>query len=172
VTLDVSLSTPATSTVTVDYATQNGTPPQGATAGSDYVAKSGTLTFAAGVSSQPVTITVNGDTTTEGDEHFGVNLSNAQGAPIVEGTSTVTILDDDPSTGLKVSVGDVKVLEGNGGSPTATVTVTLSAPSPGGVKINYATADGTATAGSDSVAKSGSIKFGAGKTFKSFTVPI
>jgi glucose/arabinose dehydrogenase len=172
VTLDVSLTTPATAPVTVDYATQGGSAPQGATAGSDYVSKTGTLSFAAGVSSQSVTVDVIGDTVVEGDEHFGVQLSNAQGAPIVESTAKVTIIDDDPGTGLRLSVGDVKVLEGNGGTPSATVTVSLSAPSPGGVSVGYVTADATATAPSDYAARSGTISIGKGKTSKTVTIPI
>ena len=66
----MTLSSPATQAVTVDYTTANGT----ATAGSDYAAASGTLTFPAGVSSRPINVTVNGDTTAEPDETFSVTL--------------------------------------------------------------------------------------------------
>ena len=70
------------------------------------------------------------------------------------------------------TVGDVKILEGNGGTRNASVTVTLSAPSPGGVSVSYATANGIASAPSDYTAKSGTISFEANKTAKSIVVPI
>ena len=78
---------------------------------SDYDTKSGTLTFAAGVGTQSIEVSVNGDATTEPDEQFTVQLANAQGAAIVQPTGTVTIVNDDASTGLQISVGDVKILE-------------------------------------------------------------
>jgi predicted outer membrane repeat protein len=87
----VTLSAASASSVTVDYATANGT----ATAGSDYVATSGTLTFAPGVTSQTITVDVIGDTTVESNETFVVNLSNASGAGIAKAQATGTILDDD-----------------------------------------------------------------------------
>ena len=70
-TFTVTLSAAATFPVTVNYATANGT----ATAGSDYTAASGTLTFAPGQTSKPITVTVNGDTAVEPNETFFVNLS-------------------------------------------------------------------------------------------------
>jgi hypothetical protein len=87
----VTLSNPWSSTVTVNYATANGT----ASAGSDYVAKSGTLTFAAGVTSQTISITVNGDTTKEANETFNVNLSSPVNATLGTATGVVTIVNDD-----------------------------------------------------------------------------
>src|SRR4029078_3486494 len=69
-TFNVALSPAAIGTVTVGFATANGT----ATAGSDYVASSGTLTFNPGNTVKTVTVAVNGDTTGEGNEHFVVTL--------------------------------------------------------------------------------------------------
>ena len=65
-TFNVLLSPASSQTVTVNYATANNT----ATAGSDYVAASGTLTFAPGQQSQPVSITINGDTNVEPERDF------------------------------------------------------------------------------------------------------
>src|SRR6185295_2141357 len=87
----VTLAPAATGTVTVNYATANGT----ATAGSDYVAQSGTLTFTAGQTSKTVSVVVNGDTLAEPNETFVVNLSGASGATIADGQGTATILNDD-----------------------------------------------------------------------------
>lgn len=90
--LTVTLAPTSASTVTVDYATSNGT----ATAGSDYVAKSGTLQFDPGVSSQQLSITVNGDMVMEPDETLNVTLSGAVNGLIGDGVGMVTIQNDEP----------------------------------------------------------------------------
>ncbi len=71
--------------VTVQFTTQNGT----ATADSDYVAKSGSITFTAGSTKQNISISIIGDKTVESNETFKVNLSNAVNASIVKGTGTI-----------------------------------------------------------------------------------
>ena len=90
-TFTVSLSAASASTVTVSYATANGT----ATAGSDYVAASGILTFTPGSASQPLAVQVLGDLLVEPDETFFVNLSAPTGATIGDGQGLGTIADDD-----------------------------------------------------------------------------
>jgi len=70
------LSTTSTQTITVNYATADNT----ATAGSDYTATTGTLTFTPGQISQDIIISVNGDTAIEPDETFLINLSNPSNA--------------------------------------------------------------------------------------------
>ena len=90
-TFTVSLSTASGWTVTVDWATSDGT----ATAGSDYTAGSGTLTFAAGTTEQTFDVVVTGDTVDEADETYTVTLSNASKASISDATGTGTITDDD-----------------------------------------------------------------------------
>ena len=87
----VNLSLPSASTVTVDFATQDGT----ATAGSDYQAVSGTLTFAPGVTSQTILVPIIGDTLDESDETFTVVLSNPTNVQLGPSSSTATITDDD-----------------------------------------------------------------------------
>ena len=90
-TFTVTLSAASATPVTVQFATADGT----ATAGSDYTAASGTLTFAPGVTSQPVVVNVTGDTMVEGNETFVVNLSNPSGATIAVAQGTGTITNDD-----------------------------------------------------------------------------
>jgi Ca2+-binding RTX toxin-like protein len=91
VTVTISLSQAATAPVTVHLATENGT----AVVGSDYVAASTTITFAAGEREKVYTLTVNGDKVGEFDEWFGVRLSSAVGAKITDNLGVVTILNDD-----------------------------------------------------------------------------
>jgi hypothetical protein len=90
--------------VTIQYATANGT----ATAGSDYVAASGTVTIPQGATSATVTIDVLGDTATEPDETFFVNIVSATGANVSDGQGLGTILNDD------VNVVPIHDIQGNG----------------------------------------------------------
>jgi Calx-beta domain/Divergent InlB B-repeat domain len=91
VVLTVSLSGITSVPVTVDYATADAT----ATAGSDYFAATGSLSFAPGVTSRTISVTVNGDTTVETDETFLVNLSHPVWATIADGQGVATIQNDD-----------------------------------------------------------------------------
>jgi len=86
--LTVSLSAATAQTVTVNYATANGT----ATAGTDYVSTNGTLTFLPGQTSQTITVTVLGDALDELNETILVNLTAATNATISDGQGVVTIL--------------------------------------------------------------------------------
>src|SRR5262249_39726190 len=150
-------------TVTVDYATANGS----ATAGSDYQAASGTLTFVPGQTSATITVPVNGDLLAEPNETFVVNLSNAINAAIGDPQGIATIADDEPPS---VTISDVTTKEGNTGVVSATFTVTLSHAINDYVVIPYSTANGSATAGSDYTAASGSVYVYAGWTSNTFTV--
>jgi hypothetical protein len=89
--LPVTLSWPTDDTVTVNYATSNGT----ALAKSDYTATSGTLTFPAGETSRTISVAIKADRKREPDETFTVSLSGAVGATIYYWRATVTILNDD-----------------------------------------------------------------------------
>ena len=90
----VSMSRASTSTVTVDYATKDGT----ATAGADYTSTSGTLTFAPSEIEKTVEVPVINDGLDEGSENFTFTLSNPSGgnAYLADATATGTITNDDP----------------------------------------------------------------------------
>jgi hypothetical protein len=108
-TFTVSLSHSSASAVTVDFATADGT----AISGSDFDAKTGTLTFVPGDTSQTIDVTVNGDATFENDEGFTVDLSNATNASIGDGTGAGTITNDDRAAThltLRVRQTDRKVI--------------------------------------------------------------
>ena len=87
----VTLSRAPSGTVTVDYATADGT----ATAGSDYTARSGTLTFAAGETGKTVSVPVLDDAHDEGSETLTLTLSSPSGAYIEDGVATGTINNSD-----------------------------------------------------------------------------
>jgi Ca2+-binding RTX toxin-like protein len=160
----VSIVGTATGPVTVNYATSNGT----AVAGTDYVATTGSLSFAVGETTKTVAVTLNGDTANEADETINLTLSNAVGLAIGDGTAVGTILNDD----LVVSIANASVSEGNSGTKNITFTITLDRPAPGPVVVSYATADGSAIAGSDYTAHSAVVTFSANETTKTITIPV
>ncbi len=88
----VQLTATSASTITVNYATADNS---ATTANNDYVAKSGTVTFTPGQTSQPVAIVVNGDTTFEPNETFFVNLNTPVNGTIIKPQGTGTITNDD-----------------------------------------------------------------------------
>ena len=87
----VSLSRPSSAAVTVAYETSDWT----ATAGSDYTAASGTLTFAPGETRKTIAVPVLADDEEEGDEIFTVRLSDARNAALADHEGTGTIRDDE-----------------------------------------------------------------------------
>ena len=163
---NVTLSPPASGALSVNYTTVAGT----ATAGSDFTATSGALNWSAGQSAKTITVPVIGDTLDESDETFTVQLSGAAGVDIIDGSGAGLILDDDGVSSLTID--DQTVMEGNSGTRDAVFTVALSPASAQQVTVNYATANGTATAGADFDAASGSLVFTPGQTSKSVTVKV
>jgi hypothetical protein len=161
----VTLSTAGDVPVTVDYAVLTGT----ATAGVDFTAASGTLSFAPGETTRTISVGVKADRLIETDETFTVQLSNPVGATLAEAKGTGTIQNDDSA---ELSIADVEIVEGNSGSQDAVLTVLLSAASTQPVTVSYATADGSATAGSDYVAATGKLTFAPGETSKTLAVAI
>ncbi|WP_425066857.1 Calx-beta domain-containing protein [Reyranella sp.] len=162
-TFTVILSAAAAGPVTVAYSTADGT----ATSGSDYVAASGTLAFAAGETSKTIDVKVKSDKVAESNETLTIHLANADGATIADGSATGTVINDDAAATLPaLSVGDVSMREGDSGTAELMFIVTLDKAATGPVSVNYATADGTATAGSDYAALTGTLTFAAGETSK------
>src|SRR5204862_381476 len=171
-TFAVSLSAASSNTVLVDFFTAAGT----ATAGTDYPPVNGTLTYTPGQPAKTITVPVNGDTLFEPDETFFVNLSNSSNATIADAQGTGTILNDDTQAPKPVTPGitinDVQVTEGNAGSTNATFTVSLSVASSNPVLVDFFTAAGTATAGTDYTPVNGTLTFTPGQTAKTITVPV
>lgn len=155
-------------TVTVDYATSDGS----ANAGSDYTAAAGTLTFGPGEASKQFTVPIIDDNTPENDETVNLTLSNPTGGATLgtPAAAVLTIIDDQgppvPGT-LQFSASNYTASEDAG---NITVTVTRRGGSDGTVTVTYSTSDGSAAANSDYVPTSGTLTFGPGEVTKSFTV--
>ena len=151
---------------TVHYATSNGT----ATAGSDYTATSGDLTFLPGDTSKTFTVSITDDSVYEGNETFNVDLSAPSGATLGSPASAaVTIVENDPAPTVQFSSSTYNVNENAG---TATLTITKTGSTAVNATVHYATSDGTATAGSDYTATSGDVTFLPNETSKDVTVSI
>ena len=162
----VTLSTATGRTVTVNYTTTAGIAP----APGDFTTTSGTLTFPAGTTTQTISVPVVGDTTDEPNESFTVTLSNASAATIVRAQATGTITDNDPPPTIRVN--NVSVNESTLSTSTMTFTVTLSNASSQTVTVNFATANGTAIAGSDYTAQNGTVTFSPGTTTQTVAITI
>ncbi|MFL5804112.1 MAG: Calx-beta domain-containing protein, partial [Roseiflexaceae bacterium] len=160
----VNLSAASAYTVTVGYATSNGT----ATAGSDYAASAGTLVFAPNQTSQTISIPIVNDASDEPNETFTIALNNPSNAGLGTPTSaTLTIIDDDAPPTVSWQAANFSVGEAAG---SGLATVLLSAPSAFNVTVAYATSNGTATAGSDYTATSGTLTFVPGENSQSLSL--
>ena len=161
-TFTVTLSAMYDADVTVHYDTANGT----ATAGSDYTGASGDVTVPRGSTTQTFTVAITGDRVAEPTEKYFVNLSAPTNAGISDGQGVGTILDNEP----RIGINNVSKKEGQGNTTQFVFTVTLSAAYDQAVTVTYATANGSATAGSDYQSKSGTLTFAPGVTSMTFTI--
>jgi hypothetical protein len=153
--------------VTVVYSTA----PETAVAGEDYQTTGGLVTFPPGVTSRTVNIPVLGDVKDEADETFLLRLTNPGNALLGNSQARGTILDDDDPPML--SIDDVTVVElDNNAGANALFTASLSAVSGLTVTVAYATADGSATAGADYAARTGTLTFPPGSTRQTLQIPV
>ena len=140
--------------ITFNYSTTDGT----AAAGTHYTSSSSSGTITAGSLSETISIPVIDDSNDNSDRTFtfnisSANLSNGTVATISESSDTATIIDDD----LDISINDITVSE-NAGTATVTVTVANGPSLSSYVDVDYTTVNGTATAGSDFTATSGTVR--------------
>jgi hypothetical protein len=143
---------------TLPYASADGS----AGAPGDYSSVSGTLNFT-GTDGEtyPILVQVLGDTIVETDEQFLVNLGTPSNPLLTPGAmvGTGTIENDDSAT---VAIDDVVQAEGDSGFSNFVFTLTLDGNVQDGFQLPWSTSDGTATAGSDYVAGSGTLNFTGG----------
>src|SRR5262249_48859293 len=133
------------SAATVKYAvTGSGANAANATDFTGSALPTATVTLAAGVSSQVITINVNGDSLVEPDEGFTATLSNASApASITTATATGLIQNDDATT-LSVSIANVTQVEGNSGPTPFVFTLSRSGDTSVATSVKYAvTGSGT-----------------------------
>ena len=158
-----------TGEVTVDYSTSDDT----ATAGEDYTATSGTLTFADGdATAQTFSIPIINNPGFEDPETLFLDLSNATNGAVLGALSSavLTITDADPGT-LQFSMSNYSVYE-DAVIPTK-ITVERVNGFTGDVSVDYTTINGTATAGEDYTTTSGTFYFAdGGVTTQTFGIPI
>jgi len=155
--------------VSVNYTIANGS----AAAGTDYNAAQGTVRFNPGVINQTVSVGVKGDIILEPNETFNVNLSSPTNASISDSLGVATIINDDIAL-PRLSINSLSVFEGNNRNNIA-LTVTLTGRTSQRVSVNFATANGTATAGSDYVRTTGNVAFNASNAAtqtKTIQIPI
>ena len=176
-TLTVNLAPAGTAPLTVQVGLDAATTT--ATNGPDFAfAAPTTLTFAAGTTSQTVTVAVNGDLQPEADETVVLTLGNASpgsstGSP---GTHTLTLTNDDgPAPTVTFAAAGGTITEGNSGTSTYTVNVTASGTLPTGsftVPVSVDVANSTATAPSDYVLNTTSVTFHSAGTTQAVTVTV
>ncbi|MCI0637439.1 MAG: hypothetical protein L0Y70_00075, partial [Gemmataceae bacterium] len=162
----VTLSAPAGLTVTVGYATSDGT----ATQPWDYTQTYGLVTFNEDEFSKPVSIPIINDYLVEGNETFTLSLDDdplpqnaTLGSP---STGTYTIIDDDPIASLEFS--SYSVYEN---ARKVTLRVVLNSVAAQAYSVQYYTSNGTATAGLDYIGvTAGTVVFGAGDIAKPFDI--
>lgn len=148
-----------TQTFSIDYVAAANTAGSG-----DFSPTSGTLTFGPTETAKPVQVVTTDDSLNENAETLYVNLSNASGGATIAAAQGVgTINDNEPALGFSVT--DASATEG--GAITFTVTRSGSGLPQ---SVNYATAAGSALAGSDFTATSGTLNFAAGDTSATFSV--
>ncbi|MDB6035740.1 MAG: hypothetical protein JWM16_6078 [Verrucomicrobiales bacterium] len=161
---NLSLYPASTNTVRVNYITSSSS----ALSGSDFVFKSGTVTFEPGETNQALVVGVIGDSLYELDEAFNVLVSSPVNCFITRNTAKGLILNDDIIPSLTVS--DASVLEGNSGTNNMAFSVSLSSRAGLPVTMSYTTSDGSAKAGLDYLARSGTITFAASTSVLTQTV--
>lgn len=163
----VRASRPSATPFTVSYATMDGS----ATAGADYVAASGMISFAAGETVKTVSVALVDDKLPEGDESFGLQLSNASGATLVDASGQAVIAhnDTDPVGMPYVTITAAAASEG---STYLSFSVQLSAPSVNEVRVNWQTDNATAAYNQDFDYMREQLVFAPGQTQKVVQVPL
>ena len=161
----------STAAASVNYATANGT----AAAGSDYTAKSGTLNWAAGdTTAKSFSVAISNLTPFSGSKSFSVNLSNASSGMALASPNTAAVTISGSAVvnngNMVLSASSYSVGQAAG---SLTVAITRTGGATGAVNVQYATVDGTAKAGIDYTALTGSMSWGGGDTStRTISVPI
>lgn len=140
--------------------------------GENITEATGRITFGVGASLATITLNVMGDSTYELDEPLTVTLSKSDtpNTSMITAAATTLILNDEPLPSVKVN--RVNQVEGNTGDTLANFVVYLNYTSPQAITVDFTTANGTAKAGSDYKATSGTVTFSPGQNFITVGVPV
>lgn len=115
------------------------------TPGVDYITASGTLTFADGDTSESFGVTICDDSVFEGNENFGVQLSNAMGGATIGAANQASVIIQDNDAAPTISINDVSIAEGESGFAILTFTVSKSGATELAASVNFQSSDITAT---------------------------
>ncbi len=154
-TFTVTLSSSSSETIAVDFQTVGIT----ATQGTDFIGANGALTFNPGETSKTITVAINDDVLREGDETFGVNLSNATNATIADNLGSGTITDNESPVSVS-SVSNPSAAEGG----NLDFEITLSSASTTITSVTINPASGSAIVGTDTGALE--VSFDGGLSFQ------
>lgn len=164
--LDVVRYNNTNGTVTVNYSTTNGT----AVAGTDFVGvTNGIITFHPGDSVVPISITTMYNTNVTGNLLFTVGLANPTAPAQLTPPTFTTVIDQSANAGISMALASNSVARNAG---FVLIAVTNSNPNVEPFSVNYATSDGSAVAGKDYTATSGTLYFTNGIVSNYFVVPI
>ena len=163
----ITLNRPSTSVVSMNYTTANGS----ALAGTDYIASSGSLSFAPGETAKTVKVSLVNDNLSELSEAFNLVLSSLVGATTLDAVGTAIIHENDapPVSNSKISVDDVVVGESE---VYADFQVRLDAPNTDTVTVGYQNFSGTAGINFDALGQQGFLTFAAGETVKTVRISL
>jgi len=166
-TITITRSGGISSAASAQFTTSNGT----AAAGSDYTDASQVVSFAPGETSKTVSVPIINNTIYASDKTVNLTLTSpSTGAAIGNpGAATLTIVNDDPAPVLAFSAATYKVGEAG---HAAVIKVKRGVNTSGAVSVSFATANGTAKAGSDYRAVSQTVSFASGESSKTVSVPI
>jgi len=162
---------PLTTPLSINYQTQDGSEPS-ATAGVDYIAKSGSVTFNQGDTEKTIKVDIIDDSTLEANEYLKMFISGS--SYIVNSDAQARIMNDDGNfPTINFDASEVHIIEGNIGQKDVNFTLTLSEPAPIDASFDYETLNSTAqneSGDNDFIYTSGTYTIPAGTT--SVTIPV
>lgn len=138
----------------------------------DYMATSGTLSFAANQGVATFSVPITNDAVTEFNETVNLTLSSPTGAVLDYPDTTMLIIRDNEPAQLRFSGPSYTVNEFTNSIFIAVITVYRQGNTSAAATVQYATSNGTALAGSDYTTTSGTLSFAANQNLLTFNVLI
>ena len=139
---------------------------------SDFTPTKGMAVFTAGQVLKMLRVDVKQDTIGEPNELMSLVVAGVDGGENHRERGSGTIVNDDPGSGLRLSVSDALIVEGDAGVRSLVVPIALSTRAIADVVINWSTQPGSAVAPADYTTRSGTVTIAATKRFAYVTIPI